>query len=336
MKEAMFWTARDDGAVVCGLCHHRCAIKPGGRGFCRVLENREGRLYSLVYGHPTAQAVDPVEKKPLYHFLPGTTPFSIATRGCNFRCLNCQNCRISQVASDERLDGGSEIQPEQLVAEAQACGCPSISYTYTEPTVFFEYALETARLAAARGMKNIFVTNGYITPEALREIKPYLHAANIDLKFFDDAMYRRVCCARLQPVLDTIRLYSELGIWVEVTTLVIPEHNDSDAQLRGIAEFIAGLDTAIPWHVSGFHPMYKFANLPATGLATLRRAWTLARETGLRYVYIGNLPDEEGGTTRCPDCGAAVIARSGFRVRQLPAAPGACPDCGRMLEGVWS
>lgn len=336
MKEALFWTAGDGGAVVCGLCHHRCTINPGHRGFCRVRENRDGRLCSLVYGRPIAQSVDPVEKKPLYHFLPGTATYSIATRGCNFRCLNCQNCRISQVATDERLDLGPEIPPERIVSEAMACGCPSISYTYTEPTVFFEYALETARLAAAQGLKNVFVTNGYITPEALREIRPYLHAANIDLKFFDDATYRRVCCTRLQPVLDTIRLYREIGVWIEVTTLVIPNHNDSDEQLRGIAEFIAGLDAGIPWHVTGFHPMHKLTHLPATSLAALRRARTIARESGLRYVYIGNLPDEEGSTTRCPDCGGTAIVRSGFRIRRLPAAHGACPDCGRILEGVWS
>jgi pyruvate formate lyase activating enzyme len=336
MKEAMFWTARDGGAVACGLCHHRCVIRPGSRGACRVRENRDGRLYSLVYGQPIAQAVDPVEKKPLYHFLPGTATFSLATRGCNFRCLNCQNCRISQVAPDERIECGPDILPEQLVAEATAYGCPSISYTYTEPTVFFEYALETARIATDRGLKNIFVTNGYITPEALREIRPCLHAANVDLKFFDDAAYRRVCGARLQPVLDTIRLYRELGIWIEITTLVIPEHNDSDAQLRGIAEFIAGLDAGIPWHVTGFHPMHRLTDVPATGLAVLRRARTIAREAGLRYVYIGNLPDDEGGTTRCPGCGEAIVMRSGFRVRRLPPANGACPKCERTLEGVWS
>jgi len=336
MKEALFWTARDNGAVVCGLCHHRCVAKRGSRGLCHVRENRDGRLYSLVYGQPVAQSVDPVEKKPLYHFLPGTATFSLATCGCNFRCLNCQNCRISQVAPDERLNVGPETPPERLVSEAQAYGCPSISYTYTEPTVFFEYALDTARLAAAQGLKNIFVTNGYITADALREIRPYLHAANIDLKFFDDATYRRVCGARLQPVLDTIRLYRELGVWIEVTTLVIPEYNDSDEQLRGIAEFIAGLDAGIPWHVTGFHPMYKLMNVPPTGLAILRRARTIAREAGLRYVYIGNLPDEDGSTTRCPGCGATAILRSGFRVRQLPPPHGACATCRRPLEGVWS
>ncbi len=336
MKEALYYEALADQQVRCGLCHHGCIIRCGRRGICGVRENRDGRLYSLVYGRLTAEAVDPIEKKPLYHFLPGSTSFSVATRGCNFRCLHCQNCTISQVTSDVPLNRDRETAPQQLVAVARGMGCKSISYTYTEPTIFYEYALDTARLAAAAGLKNVFVTNGYITPDPLREIAPVLDAANIDLKFFDEKMYREVCGAHLQPVLDTIGLYYELGIWIEITTLIIPEHNDDDEQLRKIAEFIAGLDTAIPWHVTGFYPVYKLQHVPPATVAMLRRARRIGYETGLKNVYTGNLPDDEGCTTYCPECRAELIVRGGRRALVSSGFDGVCEECGGRLAGVFA
>lgn len=336
MKEAMFWEGQADGGVRCGLCHHRCLIRTGRRGLCGVRENREGRLVSLVYGSVTAEAVDPIEKKPLYHVLPGTTSLSIATRGCNFRCLHCQNCTISQVSADEAFDQDRRLEPRQIVQAALALGCRSISYTYTEPTIFFEYAYDTARLAAAQGLKNVFVTNGYITPEALRAIAPFLDAANIDLKFFDDAQYRQVCGARLQPVLDMIRLYHELEIWVEVATLIIPTYNDADDTLRRMAAFIAGVDVSIPWHVTAFHPSYKLMQPPPTPLATLQRAREIGLAAGLNHVYTGNVMDAEGSTTRCPACRQVVISRP-LRGGQTGAGTaGTCPSCGHRVSGIWA
>ncbi len=335
MKKAMFWTAQANGAVTCNLCHHRCLIQADRRGICSVRENRDGILYPLVYERPSANAVDLVEKKPLYHFLPGTPTFSIATRGCNFKCLFCQNCRDAQVSPGKPLDQGKRVEPRQIVQAALALGCKSISYTYTEPTVFFEYAYDTARLAAEKNLKNVFVTNGYITPEPLREIAPWLDAANIDLKFFSDELYRTFCGARLQPVLDTIRLYHELGIWIEVTTLIIPSLNDADESLRRMAAFIADLDTGIPWHVTAFHPAYKLTDLPPTPLSTLRRAREIGLETGLQYVYTGNRIDDDGSTTRCPACAAVVIRRPARTARSEPRFRGSCHSCGHKLDGIW-
>jgi len=336
MKEAMFWKSRTEDRVQCDLCPHHCVIRPGARGLCNVRENREGKLYSLVYGRLSAEAVDPIEKKPLYHFLPGTAAFSIATRGCNFKCLYCQNCRLSQVQAGDRFEEDQRVQPRQLVQSALALACRSIAYTYTEPTVFFEYALAAAHLAAAQGLKNVFVTNGYITPEPLRAIAPSLHAANIDLKFMDDALYRTVCGARLQPVLDAIRLYHELGIWLEVTTLVVPTYNDTDDQLRRVADFIAGLDARIPWHVSAFRPAHRLTHLPPTPPAALRRAREIGRAAGLHYVYLGNVADDESGVTHCPACRAGVIRRPALGARPVGRLDGVCPQCGRQVPGVWT
>ena len=332
----MFWDVLPDGAVQCRLCHQHCRIRPGDRGLCGVRENREGMLYSLVYGRLTAQAVDPIEKKPLYHFLPGTTSLSIATRGCNFRCQYCQNCRISHVAPGEPLDRDMWVEPWQIVRTAVASGCRSISYTYTEPTIFFEYAYETARLAAAQGLRNVFVTNGYIAPEALREIEPSLDAVNVDLKFFSDKLYREVCGARLQPVLDMIRLYHELHVWLEVATLVIPTYNDTEDQLHRMAEFLAEVDVRIPWHLTAFQPLSKMARLPATPLSTLQRARQIGLGAGLRHVYLGNVRDEEGSTTWCPACGAAVVRRPLAGGPPLGSLAGVCPECGHSVLGVWN
>ena len=336
MKQAMFQEAKEGGKVLCSLCSHRCLIAEGKRGICAVRENRGGVLYSLVYDKVIAQNIDPIEKKPLFHFLPGSRSYSIATPGCNFRCLHCQNADISQLPRDH---GGTllgeDVPPARIVDAARTAGCASISYTYTEPTIYFELAYDTARLAAEARLKNVFVTNGYITAEALAVIKPFLHAANIDLKGFTDEFYKKVCGARLQHVLDAIRLYKQDGIWIEITTLVIPGHNDSETELRQIAEFIKSLGDDVPWHVSRYHPTYKLSDRPITPLETLKRAREIGLDAGLRYVYEGNVPGE-GEDTACPGCRKTLIKRIGFRVLENSVKNGACPHCGRAIAGVWS
>jgi len=336
MKQAMFQEPREAKKVQCSLCSHRCLILPGKRGICAVRENRDGILYTLVYDKVIAQHVDPIEKKPLFHFLPGSLSFSIATSGCNFHCMHCQNADISQLPRDrDGMVPGQEMSPSQIVEAALKNGCESISYTYTEPTIYFELAYDTARLAVEAGLKNIFVSNGYITPEALTVIKPYLHAANIDLKGYSDVFYKKVCGARLQPVLDSIRLYREFGIWIEITTLVIPGYNDSDDELKGIAQFIRSVDENIPWHVSRFHPTYKLTDQPVTPLETLKRARRIGFDAGLRSVYEGNIPGE-GEDTLCWSCGKTLIKRIGFSVRERLIKDGTCGFCGVPIAGVWS
>ncbi|HLE88257.1 MAG TPA: AmmeMemoRadiSam system radical SAM enzyme, partial [Candidatus Brocadiaceae bacterium] len=270
MKEAMFFEKLDDKRVKCNLCRHHCVIEDGKKGICRVRENHGGVLYSLVYRKLISENIDPIEKKPLYHFYPGTTSFSVATVGCNFRCLNCQNYEISQLPKGIGQIVGRDVAPEKIVEDALSHSCKSIAYTYTEPTIFFEYAYEIAKIATQKSLKNVFVTNGYTTREALTTIKPFLHAANVDLKSFSDETYKKLCGARLENVLDCIRSYKEMGIWIEITTLVIPEINDSESELRQIAEFIKSVGPEIPWHVSRFYPRYRLIEKPPTPVDTLR------------------------------------------------------------------
>lgn len=335
MKEAWLYEKLDGGRVRCHLCAHRCAIRDGETGICGVRENREGVLYSLVYARPISQAVDPIEKKPLFHFYPGTTSYSVATVGCNFRCRFCQNADISQMPRDQGRIVGRHVPPEDIVEDALATGCRSISYTYTEPTVFFEYTRDIAVLARRAGLANNYVTNGYMTAEMLEAFYPYLDAANVDLKAFRDEFYRQQCGARLQPVLDTLRLMKQQGIWVEVTTLVIPGLNDDPGELRELAGFIAqelGVDT--PWHVSRFHPMYKMLDRGSTPVQTLERAWAIGKEAGLRYVYIGNVLGAREENTFCWNCGKRVIGRFGFSVRERHVRDGKCEYCGAVIDGV--
>ena len=335
MKQALFQEPVEGGKVLCGLCSHRCRIAPGHRGICAVRENRAGPLYSLVYDRIIARNIDPIEKKPLFHFLPGSLSFSLATPGCNFRCKHCQNADISQLPRDrEGMVPGEPVSPAEIVESALRHHCASISYTYTEPTIFFELAYDTAKLARKAGLKNVFVTNGYITPEALREISPVLDAANIDLKGFTEEFYKNVCGARLQPVLDSIRLYRELGIWVEITTLVIPGHNDSESELRQIAQFVRSVGEGVPWHVSRFHPTYKLTDQPRTPLETLKRARQIGIDAGLRYVYEGNIPGE-GEETVCWSCAASLVKRYGFSVEENHVHKGTCGQCGAKMDGVW-
>lgn len=335
IKEAMLYHHLDEGRVECALCAHHCQVAPGKFGVCGVRENRDQKLVTHVYGEVIAAHVDPIEKKPLYHFLPGSTSFSIATAGCNFRCPFCQNWQISQVTKKDReFREGYRLSPEEIVQQACSRGCRSISYTYTEPTIFFEYAYDTARLGRKAGLANVFVTNGYMTAESLETIKPYLDAANVDLKAFRDETYKKVCGARLEPVLDSIRLMRKLGIWVEVTTLVVPAMNDGDDELADIARFIAAVGPDIPWHISRFHPDYKYTDARATPLATLKKAFSMGKEAGLEYVYIGNVWGESEDT-RCPKCHRLVLRRSGFYVEENTIKDGKCPDCGTSIAGVF-
>lgn len=335
MKEAMFYEKLAGAKVHCGLCRFRCLIADGKRGICGVRENRGGTLYTLVYGKAVAEHVDPIEKKPLFHFQPGSKSYSLATVGCNFRCLHCQNYSISQPTAGDLRITGAPLPPAEIVRKAVAAGCSSISYTYTEPTIFYEYAYDTAVLAKAAGLRNVFVTNGYITPEALAHIRPWLDAANIDLKGYSEKFYREVVHAMLGEVLDSIVEYKRLGIWIELTTLIIPHLNDSAAELEGIARFIAdrvGVET--PWHVSQFHPTYKLLGQPHTPVATVRRARQIGLDAGLRYVYEGNVPGEGGESTYCPGCCELLIRRYGFYIEDNRIRDGKCPSCGTIIDGV--
>lgn len=338
MHEARFYQKdmSEDGSVRCRLCAHHCHIKSGQRGLCQVRENRDGVLYSLVYGKLVSENIDPIEKKPIFHLLPGSTSYSISTVGCNFRCRHCQNYGISQYSG--RHGGtipGRERSPAEVVAEAGKAGCASISYTYVEPTIFYEFALDTARLAFEQGIRNIFVSNGYTGAEATREIAPVLTANNIDLKAFSDRFYQEVCGAKLRPVLETIRLMKELGVWVEITTLVIPGWNDSDDELTAIADFIHSIDPEMPWHVTAFHPTYKMIDRPPTPAATLKKAREVGLAAGLKFVYTGNLPGDEGENTSCPNCRETLIARTGFWSRPVGLTGDSCRACGSRIPGIF-
>jgi len=292
MKEALFYKKLNEEKVKCQLCNHFCQIENDQRGICGVRENKDGVLYSLVYGKVIVVNVDPIEKKPLYHFLPKTKTFSIATVGCNFTCAHCQNADISQAR--EHFKGkdmpGHEMSPEKIVKLAQEAECPSISYTYTEPTIFFEYALDCMKIAKEKYLKNIWVTNGYTAKSALEMVRPYLNAVNVDLKFFKDSTYRKICNARIDPVLENLVWYKKNNIHLEVTTLIIPTLNDSDEELNDIAKFIKNkLGVETPWHVSAFWPTYKLNHLPPTPTETVLKAKEIGEKNGLKYVYEGNV-----------------------------------------------
>jgi pyruvate formate lyase activating enzyme len=333
-KEAMLYEALGGGKVQCNLCAHRCRISDSKTGICGVRRNDAGRLQTLVYAEAIANHVDPIEKKPLYHFLPGSYAYSIATVGCNFKCPFCQNWQISQASpKNMTVFGGRELTPERILREATESNCLSISYTYTEPTIFFEYAYDTARLAREKGLANTFVTNGYMTREALDAINPYLDGANVDLKSFREEFYEKNCKATLKPVLESIAYMRELGIWVEVTTLIVPGENDSEDELRDIARFIVKTDRDMPWHVSRFHPDYRLTDRGPTLLESLRLAQDIGKAEGVRYVYLGNVM--EGVDTHCPGCGRPVIKRGYFSPESMEMQDGRCPSCATEIAGVW-
>jgi len=333
-KEALLYEKLDNQSVDCFLCSHHCKIADQKFGFCGVRQNLGGTLFTYAYGEVIAAHVDPVEKKPLYHFLPGTNSFSVATIGCNFRCEFCQNWEISQCSFRDSPCKGAEFLPADIVKEALKNKCRSISYTYSEPTIFFEYAFETAKLAKEHGLKNIFVTNGYMSAESLELIKPYLDAANVDLKFFKDESYKIICAGSLQPVLNSIKLMKKMGIWVEITTLIIPGQNDSAEELKAIADFIAGIDKSMPWHVSRFHPDYKLNHHHVTPEATLEKASAIGFEAGLKFVYAGNVYGF-GSNTDCPACGKCLIKREGFNILEYNIKQGQCSYCRKDMPGLF-
>ena len=334
--EALLYEKLDDKKVKCGLCNHRCVIKDGLRGICGVRENEGGVLKTLVYGKLIAKSIDPIEKKPIFHVMPGSLSYSIATVGCNFRCLFCQNADISQMPLEKNgLIMGDFASPEDVVDAAIKANCKSIAYTYTEPTVFFEFAYNTAKLAHEKKLKNIFVSNGYMTAEALQMIGPYLDAANIDLKAFNNNFYKKICKAKLEPVKNTLKLIKSLGILLEVTTLIIPELNDDEVELEQLASFIAeSLGTETPWHISRFYPCYKLLDSPPTPVKTLEKAREIGNRAGLKYVYTGNVPGETGENTFCPECGKLIIQRLGFDVKKNLITDSRCPECGTQIYGI--
>jgi len=327
-------SSEPDGSVRCGICAHRCLVRPGRAGICGVRENRDGVLMLTVYGAVAAIGVDPIEKKPLFHVAPGTLAYSIATPGCPFHCTFCQNWEIAQAPRLGTTVPTRHLSPERVVDAAREHGATSIAYTYVEPTVFLEYAVDTARLARAAGLLNVFVTDGYATPEAICLLAPTLDAANVDLKSFSDSFYRRRCGATLAPVLEALETYRRAGTWLEVTTLIIPGENDDPGELRELTAWIvAHLGPETPWHVSRFFPAFRMLDVPPTPIATLRRAVEIGREAGLLHVYLGNAPELGLEDTRCAGCDALLIERHGYRVFSHLADDGSCPACGRILAG---
>ena len=335
MKEAMVYEKLEGTVLRCRLCNHNCLIKGGQKGICAVRENKEGILYSLVYGKVISANIDPIEKKPLFHFLPASVSYSVATIGCNFRCKHCQNYEISQFPRERNISvPGRDATPEEIVNTAIRNNCRSISYTYTEPTIFFEFAYDCAGIAHEKGIKNVFVSNGYTGKDAVHLIAPFLDANNIDLKG-SDKFYREICGARLEPVRETIRLMKALGVWVEITTLIIPDLNDSEKDLTDIAEFICSVDSSMPWHVSQFYPTYKLMDKPRTPVSKLREAREIGFKAGLKFVYEGNVPGEGGENTYCPGCKELLIERIGYRISANQIQESRCPKCSAFIEGVW-
>jgi len=336
MKEAMFYHVIDGKTIQCDLCPHRCKLKNNQCGICGVRQNREGTLYSLIYGRVIAMHVDPIEKKPLFHVAPGSRSFSLATAGCNFKCKFCQNYEISQLRGTENLlQMGEKLAPDEIVALAKQQGCASIAYTYTEPTVYFEYAYDIATLAHKENLLNIFVSNGFISEEPLYLLSDVLHALNVDLKSYRDEFYKKNVCARLTPVLDALRIMKKLKFWIEITTLIIPGENDSKEELTDIATFIrTELGPEVPWHISRFYPHYNFSHYPPTPIGTLKTAYEIGKKQGLRYVYLGNVSGEKEENTYCHQCGKLLIERRGFHITQYNVVVGSCQYCQTPLDGL--
>jgi pyruvate formate lyase activating enzyme len=339
IRQALLGEPFDDpvapGSVRCVACAHRCVLRPSRIGICGVRQNRGGWLYTLVYGQIVASQAEPIEKKPFYHFMPGSDAYSVATQGCNFHCAYCQNWEMSQAHREGFVPEARDATPEKVVEEAVAAGVRSVAYTYVEPTVFIEFALDSMIRAHAAGLHNVFVTNGYETPEAIELMAPYLDAANVDLKAASDGFYRQVCGARWEPVRDSIVEMHKRGIWLELTTLIVPGLNDHRRDLTAMAEWIAtAVGPETPWHLTRFQPAYRLNDLQPTPAATLLAAAEAAREVGLRHVYIGNAPEVEAATTVCARCGERLISRSDFAVTGWRLVEGRCPRCKHALAGV--
>ncbi len=333
-REAYHYEPFQEG-VRCTLCPNNCYLKDNDRGRCRVRVNKSDKLYSLVYGNPSAVHIDPVEKKPFFHFLPGTTAFSVGTAGCNLRCLNCQNWTLSQ-SKPEEIDF-VELMPEDVVRLAQKENCSSVAYTYAEPTIFYEYAFDTAKLARKKGLKNLWVSNGYINEKPLRQLCRYIDAANIDLKSFSNEIYLKLNSAGIKPILNTLKVLKEEKVWLEITNLVIPEWNDDAGMIREMSEWLYSNGFAdSPLHFSRFTPLYRLKNVPATPFAALEKARRIALDAGLKYVYIGNVPGSDAENTFCPKCGKIVIERAGYSVSSKNLVRGSCKFCREKISGVWN
>ncbi|MFH1397435.1 MAG: AmmeMemoRadiSam system radical SAM enzyme [Candidatus Omnitrophota bacterium] len=333
-KEALYYQKLDKKSVQCQLCPRNCVISAGKRGFCGIRENRDGKLYALSYSKPVAIHVDPIEKKPLFHFLPGSRAFSVATAGCNLKCNFCQNWEISQKIPEEV--NFVYMAPEELVRQAAASGARSIAYTYTEPTIFYEYMLDTARRAKLQGLKHVMHSSGYINEEPLKELCLYLDGANIDLKGFSEEFYAKMCQGALEPVLKSLKVLKNAGVHLEITNLVIPGANDDPELIKKMCLWIKdnlGADT--PLHFSRFYPLYKLSSLSPTPLEALERARQIAIDAGLKYVYIGNLAGHQAENTNCPKCLKQVIGRQGYIITENNLEKGRCKFCGEKIEGIW-
>jgi pyruvate formate lyase activating enzyme len=332
-KVAMFQEETPRG-IVCRICPNECVLKEGEISDCKNRIVRNSRLYTMAYGNPCSANVDPIEKKPLYHFFPGSRAYSIATAGCNLACLNCQNWTISQTSPDKTRN--YDLMPERVVEESIRNNCKSIAYTYSEPTTFYEYAYETASIAKNSGVKNIFKTNGYINPEPLRKICSVLDAANVDLKSFNDSTYLKLTGGKLQPVLDALKIYKDMGVWLEITNLIVPTWSDNTEEIGRMCKWLSenGFKET-PLHFSRFYPTHKLEQLPPTPVELLRDALKIATAEGLKYVYIGNVPGNEMADTRCPSCGTTVIGRQGYRITVNNMEGGKCKNCKNVIDGVW-
>jgi len=334
MREAAWYFQHENGVVRCFLCAHNCDIAPGGRGICMVRENRNGILWSLVYGRPVARHVDFIESKPLYHVYPGSLSYSYGAAGCDFHCTFCQNADSAHPNKIMRAIEVQDVSPKEIVCESMKHDCLSIAATHTEPTVFMEYVLDVARLGQRNQMIQILVTNGFMDPRALKSVLPFLDAANVDLKSFRNDFYSQHCGAQLHPVLQTLHSLKKAGVWLEVTTLIIPGLNDSQEQLRDIAEFIASLGPETPWHLSAFHPSYLMTDRPPASLETLHRAREAGFLSGLRYVYLENVSQSEYRHTYCHQCGKKLIDRSSLTSAPVGLHDGKCAHCNQVLPGL--
>jgi pyruvate formate lyase activating enzyme len=338
LKKAMLASVLQNQNVQCSMCEHKCVIRPNSTGVCGVRKNIDGTLYLAVYGNAVAAQIDPIEKKPLYHFFPGSEALSIGTYGCNLRCQWCQNWELSQVKDSDTLHNArmAYYSPEELITIAKRQGCRSIAYTYNEPTVFFEYSYDVARLAKENGIKNVYVSNGYMSLECIDLLRPYLDAINVDLKGFTEDIYKQYIGARLEPVKRNIEYFAQkTGVWIEVTTLVIPDLNDGDDELRATAKWLAGVDPDIPWHISAYHPSYRMQDRPRTPSSTLERAYQIGKDAGIHHIYVGNIRDPEKENTYCQDCGIKVIERYGYTTRMHSLIHGICSNCNSKIAGVW-
>jgi pyruvate formate lyase activating enzyme len=336
-EPAVLWEPLADKKVHCFLCNWNCHIDDGKLGHCRVRKNIDGRLFSLNYDKVCSANPDPVEKKPLFHFQPGSRTFSIAAPGCNFQCEFCQNWQISQVALDEPDLEGQAIDPKELVDAAMKTGCSSMAYTYTEPTIFMELCAACAKPAKEKSLKNIFVSNGYMTIPAIEYAKDWLDAINVDLKAFSETYYRKLCKASLEPVLETItHIARNTNIWMEITTLLIPDENDSEEELKQLTSFLVNqVGPDVPWHVSRFYPNYHYLDSTPTPSESLLRAYEIGTSAGIKFIYIGNVPGGGHENTLCPECGKLLIKRAGYTITKNEITNGRCPACGIQIPGVF-